>query len=625
MTAEGFPQESVHSVFARVAQAHPAATALVHGARRVTYAELEAAAGRLAGQLQRAGLVRGDRVAVLADRSLETIAAFLGILRAGGAYVPIDTAYPESRVAFLLEECAPRAVLTTRELAGRLGTAPAPVRLLDDLFAASADDGAPGWCEAGPEDTAYILFTSGTTGTPKGAVVPHRGITRLVFGQDYARFGADRRFLQLASLSFDAATLEIWGPLLHGGACVLYPGGSLPDPGELERCIADNGVTTAWLTSTLFNTIVTVRPEALRGLQELLIGGETLSVPHVRKALELLPGLQIVNGYGPTENTTFTCCHRIPAELPPGLASIPIGKPLAHGRVFVVSPELQPVPDGEFGEIVCGGAGLATGYWNREELTREKFVAPPFAAPGCPVLYRTGDFGRFLPDGAVEFAGRRDDQVKIRGFRIELGEISAVLLTHPALRDAVVVPDKRQDRVVGLVAYVVATDPAPDAAALAEFLGGRLAAYMVPGEFIFLPELPLTVNGKLDRKRLPAPRAEQPAAGVQAPGTPQEELLLAAGRRVLGVEAIGVDMNFFDIGGTSLLSIELVGEIAAAATAAALPLTAPLSVVHVYQYPTIRDFAAFLAGGSRPAQAGGLSAEERAARQRAARMRGRRG
>jgi len=627
MPQPNFPQESIHRIFEDVARRNPSSLALVFGARKVTYGELDERADHLARVLRHEGLARGDRVAVFADRGIETIVAFVAILKAGGAYVPIETAYPGQRVEFLLQECSPFAVLTTRALAGRLGRSRARVLITEEALAAADRTGQDPIVQdrsvqddSGPEDLAYILFTSGTTGTPKGVTVPHRAVTRLVFGQEYTRFGGDRRFLQLASLSFDAATLEIWGPLLHGGVCVLYPGGSLPDPDELMRCIRDNGVTTAWLTSTLFNTIVTVKPDALGGLEELLIGGETLSVPHVRKALELLPGLQIINGYGPTENTTFTCCYRIPRALPEGLPSIPIGSPIAHTQVHILSELMQPVAPGEIGEILCGGAGLATGYWNQDALTREKFVTPGFAPLADTVLYRTGDYGRWLPDGVIEFVGRRDDQVKIRGFRIELGEINAVLLAHPAIRDAVVVADRQQDRTVGLIAYLVSDDPSLTAEAVQEFLGLHLGSYMIPSDIIFLPALPLTVNGKLDRSSLPAPGGNRPAAALLAPGTEGEKLLQSIWTRVLKVEPIGIDMNFFDIGGTSLLSIELISEIARVTAAS----PRPLSVVHVYQYPTIRDFAAFLAGPGKPAQPAGLSAEDRAAKQRSARLRNRR-
>lgn len=622
MSAPHLPQKAIHEILEDVARENPSSLALVFGSRKVTYGELNESADRLARALRHEGMVRGDRVAVLADRSIETIVAFLAILKAGGAYVPIDTAYPGQRVDFLLQECSPFAVLTTRALGGKLGPSQARVMITEEVLAGGGqpDPGPGGVAGAGPEDLAYILFTSGTTGTPKGVTVPHRGVTRLVFGQEYARFGVDRRFLQLASLSFDAATLEIWGPLLHGGVCVLYPGGSLPDPDELMHCIRNNGVTTAWLTSTLFNTIVTVKPEALGDLEELLIGGETLSVPHVRKALELFPGLQIINGYGPTENTTFTCCYRIPRELPAGLPSIPIGQPIAHTQVYILSDQLQPVAPGEIGEILCGGAGLATGYWNQDALTREKFVTPEYPPLADTLLYRTGDYGRFLPEGVIEFIGRRDDQVKIRGFRIELGEINAVLLRHPTIRDAVVIPDRQHERAVGLIAYLVSDDPSLTAEAVQEFLGLHLGSYMIPSEIIFLPALPLTVNGKLDRSKLPAPGRDRPAVALLAPSTDGEKLLQSIWSRVLKVEPIGVDMNFFDIGGTSLLSIELISEI----SKAAVSTPRPLSVVHVYQYPTIRDFAGYLAGPEKSTPSAGMSAEERAARQRNARQRNKR-
>lgn len=610
----------LHEILESVSLRDPSKTALIQGPRRVSYSELNHRAADLACQLIASGMKTGDRVAVYSDRSIEALIAFVGILKAGGAYVPIDTAYPVGRTDFLLKESQPFVILTSRAMRERLQHMSIPLLVLEDLLPAdvapkqlATDHGlvpkptAP----VDSSDLAYILFTSGTTGTPKGVAVPHRAIERLVFDQEYAHFGPEQTFLQLASLSFDAATLEIWGPLLHGGTCVLYPGGSLPDPTELKHCLKDNAVTTAWLTSTLFNTIVTVMPEVLASLKELLIGGEALSIPHVCKALSLFPKLQIINGYGPTENTTFTCCYRIPHDLSASLQSVPIGFPIAHTQVHILSDEMKPVPAGEIGEIFCGGDGLADGYWQHDELTREKFIIPEPPLP-AERLYRTGDYGRLLPNGAIEFMGRRDDQVKIRGFRVELGEISATIQQYDTVTDAAVVAHQQKGGSVTLVAYVVTSDSLLTSSALQDFLGYHLSDYMIPSEVIFLTSLPLTVNGKLDRSRLPQPGSGPELADYIAPQTAAEKQLAAIWARLLAVDPVGIDMNFFDLGGTSLLSIELISAIGDT-----FATEVPLSVVHVYQYPTIKDFARYLTdAGKTTEKSAGMSAKERAARRR---------
>ena len=311
-----------------------------------------------------------------------------------------------------------------------------------------------------PDHLAYVMYTSGSTGRPKGVEVTHRGITRLLFGGDYAQLDADQTILQLAPVAFDASTFEIWGALLHGGKCVLYPE-RVPSPQDLGEIINQQGVTTLWLTASLFNTVIDEAPQALSEVRQLLIGGEALSVPHVRRGLERLPHTEIINGYGPTESTTFACCYRIPRRLDENIRSIPIGKPIGNTQgVHTGSPD----ESGAYrcgGEIYIGGDGLARGYFNRPELTAERFIEHYFDGEPAQRLYRTGDLGRYLPDGNIEFLGRIDNQVKIRGYRIELGEIEAVLAQHPAIQQAVVLAreDTPGDR--RLVAYVVATDGSP--------------------------------------------------------------------------------------------------------------------------------------------------------------------
>ncbi len=426
-----------------------------------------------------------------------------------------------------------------------------------EVVALDAEAVAPppaGLPAARPGDLAYVMYTSGSTGVPKGVRVEQRSVVRLVRETTYATFGPERVFLHFAPLSFDASTFEIWGALLNGGRLVVVPEGpaSLEDLGAAVR---DEGVTTAWLTAGLFHQMVDTRLSDLRGLRELLAGGDVLSPAHVRRVLEGLPGCRVINGYGPTENTTFTCCHALERADDVG-ATVPIGRPIANTSVYVLDQRLEPVPAGVAGELYTGGDGVARDYLGRPDLTAERFVPDPFAEQAGARLYRTGDFVRFRADGTLEFLGRRDAQVKVRGFRIELGEVEAALAQHPLVATCAVVAREYAGGDKRLVGYVVARpgqEPSP--AELREFLEQRLPAYMRPGALVLLEELPLTPNGKVDRRALPAPEAEQsqPGAGHAAPRTPLEETLAHVFAEVLDVPRVGVDESFFELGGHSLL------------------------------------------------------------------------
>ncbi len=418
------------------------------------------------------------------------------------------------------------------------------------------------WSNLGGGDLAYVLYTSGSSGTPKGVAVAHRSVARLVRGTNYAAFGPDETFLLMAPVSFDASTLELWGPLLNGGRLAILPPGEVSLDG-LERAVRDFGVTTLWLTAGLFHLVVDERLSALAPLRQLLAGGDVLSPPHVARVRRELPELRLIDGYGPTENTTFTTCGLVGAM--DGRWSrgegISIGRPIANTRVLVLGPDSEPVPVGVPGELYAGGDGLALGYLGRPELTAAAFVPAPFGAPG-ERLYRTGDLVRRLPDGRLDFLGRADDQVKVRGFRIEPGEIEAALARQPGVREAVVLARSvrsdgsvRSDR--SLVAYVVGEDL--DAAALREALGCRLPAYMVPAAFVLLDALPLSPNGKVDRAALLERAAERGGeTDLTAPRGAAEEILAAVWRQVLGLERVGVHDSFFRLGGDSILSIQIV-------------------------------------------------------------------
>ncbi|HYO59461.1 condensation domain-containing protein, partial [Archangium sp.] len=395
---------------------------------------------------------------------------------------------------------------------------------------------------------------------PKGVGVPHRAVSRLVLETDYAHFGPEEVWLQLAPISFDASTLEVWGALLHGAKLVVYPAG-MPSLEELGRILVESGVTSLWLTAGLFEQMQAQQPEALGKVRQVLAGGDVLPVGRVRE--RLASGGVLINGYGPTENTTFSTCYRMEKVEQVG-ATVSIGRPIANTTAYVLDEQMQPVPVGVPGELYVGGEGLAVGYVGQPELTAERFVPHPFSGKPGERLYRTGDVVRYLPGGELEFIGRRDAQVKIRGFRIELGEVEAALAQHPAVSAAAVVVREDVPGNKRLVAYVV-PEPArdADAAVLRTFLKERLPEYMVPAAFVSMEVLPLTPNGKVDRRALPAPEEAQAGAEASfvAPRSPGEELVAGIWAQLLGVAKVGVHDNFFELGGHSLLAMQVLSRL----------------------------------------------------------------
>ncbi len=555
-TAVAYPRElSLGALFLKEAHRAPDAVALSTAEGEVSRAELAERSGRIARFLVARGVAPEERIGLVAGRSPDLIAAVLGILRAGATWLPLDPSYPPQRLAWMLADAGARLLLAERQLVSSLPAEALPAGLavchLDEI----GDREAP--LPAVPaEALAYVMYTSGSTGTPKGVAVTHRNVIRLVRGSSFAAMDPGQVWLLAAPVSFDASTLEIWAPLLNGGRLALLPGG-LASLDELARCISRFGLTSLWLTAGLFHQMVEERLEALRPLQQLLAGGDVLDPAAIRRVTSALPGLTVVNGYGPTEGTTFTTCHRMsgvnggePAGVP-----VPIGRPIANARVYLADPveaELVPVPPGAVGELYAGGDGLARGYLGRPDRTAERFVPDPFSGLPGERLYRTGDRARLLRGGSLEFLGRLDGQVKIRGFRVEVGEVEAVLAGHPAVRQAVV---EARDGVGGklLAAWVTLHEPC-DPAALQRYLRGRLPEPLVPTAWTVLEALPLTPNGKLDRRALPEPPAARLQAHHHEARTPLERDVLAACSEVLEIEGIGLDDNFFDLGGHSLLA-----------------------------------------------------------------------
>ncbi len=454
--------------------------------------------------------------------------------------------------------------------------------------------------EVDPLSLAYVSFTSGSTGEPKGVEVPHRAVVRLVEDNDFANLDPAETLLGFAPLAFDASTLEVWGPLANGGRLALAPPGPL-SPRQLGETIVRHGVTTLWLTAGLFHQVVDDAPECLAGVRQLLAGGDVLSPGHVRRALDrLAPGGVLINGYGPTENTTFTCCHRLTREAEAD-AAVPIGRPIRGTRVEILDPRLLPVLPGVGGELCAGGDGLARGYAGRPDLTAERFVPDPWSGQAGGRLYRTGDRARHRPDGAVEFLGRLDRQAKIRGFRVEPGEVEAALLALPEVREAAVaVRGPAGDAAARrLVAWVVpAAGAAPDPEELREFLAGRLPAPMVPAAIAVLPALPRTASGKLDRAALPEPAAartaspRRPERRAEDGAPPLAQALAVLFGEVLGGPEHGIDEDFFARGGHSLLAMRLVARVRAL-------VGVDLPLADLFQAPTPRALSERLAERAR--------------------------
>jgi aspartate racemase len=556
-----YPEDAtVHGLFARVAAATPTAVALVDGREELTYRELDRRAERLAGALGRLGVGPDVPVGVCLERSVAAVVAFLAVLKAGGAYVPLEPGYPVERLQLMLLDAHAGVLVTRQALHARLGLPARHAVLVDAAAAPGEPDQRDRPPVAGPDHLAYVMFTSGSSGRPKGVAVPHRAIVRLLFGQTYARFGADRTFLAASAISFDAATFELWGALLHGGRCVLLPAG-LPTPAVLGELIRRQRVTTLWLTASLFNAVIDEAPETLAGVEEVLLGGEALSAAHVRRARARLPGVTLVNGYGPTECTTFACCHRLTGPFEPAAHSVPIGPPIANTEAWVLDGRRALTPLGGVGELYLGGPGLARGYLNRPELTAERFVPHPFDPTPGARLYRTGDLVRWRTDGVLDFVGRVDDQVKIRGFRIEPGEVEAALAAHPDVQDTVVLAREREPADRELVAYVVLRRPLTDTSSLAEHLRRRLPTYMIPARLVPIAAVPLTPVGKVDRSALAALETPATAAPRLPARDPLEARLVALWEEILGVHPIGIKDDFFALGGHSLRAVRLVQQI----------------------------------------------------------------
>lgn len=585
----GYPAgATIPALFAAQVARDPQATALVYGSVTMTYAELDRRSNALAWMLRRRGVSTDTPVAVAMNRGVGLITALLGVLKAGGAYVPVDTGGPLSRVAAMTAAAGTRLVLAAADTAAAVRGLPGmDVVRVDAQLPSAADEARALPIASHPLSLAYVSFTSGSTGVPKGVAVPHRAVIRLISDPTFVSLGPGERLLHLAPVAFDASTFEIWGALLTGATLVVAPPGPL-GLSDIASLLQAGGVTVAWLTTGLFRELADADIAALTGVRALLTGGEVMNPDTVRAVLGARRGRGLVHAYGPTENTTFTTCY---VMTDPGQAgpAVPIGGPIQHTSVYILDERGRQLPIGVPGELYAGGDGLARGYAGNAAATARAFVPDP-AGHGTR-LYRTGDLARWRADGTVEFLGRRDEQVKIRGFRVEPGEVEVVLRAYPGVQDALVLAtgEGTQRHLVGYVTSADGADPAElRPSLLRDFTAARLPEYMVPVGFKILSRFPLKANGKVDRAALPAPELAERGPAARPRGA-TEDRLAELWRSLLRADGsdpgAGREDSFFAIGGNSLLAARLTFRIHEV-------FGVELSMASFYEAPTLAATAA---------------------------------
>ncbi|EGO65801.1 non-ribosomal peptide synthetase [Acetonema longum] len=582
-TATAYPKDkTLQELFEEQAAAHPKQTAVVFNGQQLSYQELNHKANQLAGALRAKGVTPNRIVGIMVERSPEMIIGILGILKAGGAYLPIDPEYPEERIGYMLQDSSAALLITQPRLAAA------------NLFKGEIldiDDPAlyRGSCANLPrvntaQDLAYVIYTSGSTGKPKGNLTMHYNVVRVVKNTNYIEITGRDVLLQLSNYAFDGSVFDIYGALLNGAKLVLVDRIGVLDIARLPRIIEQERVTVFFITTALFNTLVDIDIDCFRNIRKVLFGGEMVSVSHVRKAFNYLGGGKIIHVYGPTETTVFATAYAV-NQLAESEISIPIGAPIANTSIYILGKAGQLQPVGIPGELCIAGDGLAWGYLYRPELTAEKFVPNPFL-PG-EKMYRTGDLARWLPDGNIEFLGRIDHQVKIRGFRIELGEIEAELLKHPAIKEATVIAKGDTTAEKYLCAYFTAGQEL-GAAELRGHLSHALPDYMIPAFLVQLEKMPLTPNGKIDRRALPEPDGGSGRAEYAAPRNEAEEKMAVLWQDILGMEKVGIEDSFFELGGHSIKAITLVARIHK-------EFGIEIPYGQFFKTPTIRELAAYTA------------------------------
>lgn len=572
-TARAYPEDGlIHESFESMVQRTPEAIALIDQHRRLTYADLDQRANEIAHALVERGVGPDARVGLYAQRSIDAVVGMLGILKAGGAYVPLDPHYPRERLSFMVADSAPLVVLAAGRDAEQLADLGVRVVPLDNELHQPATK--PVVHGLTSRSLAYVIYTSGSTGQPKGVMVEHRSVLRLVINSTYAPLRDVDCVAHCSSPSFDAATWEVWATLLAGARLVVVPHDVVLDPHAFNALLLEQGVTVLWLTVGLFNEYVDVMEESFGRLNYLLTGGDVLNPRTVVRAMtKARRPRHLISAYGPTETTTFATTYPVPATVKPE-APVPIGGPISNTSIYILDEERSLVPVGAVGEICIGGPGAARGYLNQPALTAERFVPDPFSELPDAKLYRSGDLGRWRADGIIEYLGRNDTQVKIRGFRVELGEVEAVLRRFPDVKEAAAVARVGDDGHKRLIAYAVGaperigTDVRGDSqqrfiAGLIAHLKEYLPPYMRPAAIVLLPTLPLNANGKVDRRALPAPgRGAFVAAEHVAPEGETEQELARVWREILSLEQVGRYDDFVALGGDSMMAMKLIVRLA---------------------------------------------------------------
>ncbi|MFD7864526.1 amino acid adenylation domain-containing protein [Streptomyces sp. NPDC059783] len=584
-TATPLPQGSLPALFRAQAARTPDATAVRLGADTLTYARLDRRANRIAHRLIAAGAGPETRIVLFQDRSFDAVATILGVLKAGAMYVPLDTRYPADRIRTILGQADATHVVLDRGHPAAPALPDGTTVLHTDGLAAPGPDHDPD-LPVDPGRLAYAMFTSGSSGVPKGVAVTHADVAALAADRSFAG-GGHARVLLHSPLAFDATTYEMWVPLLSGGEIVIAPPGAT-DLDTLTGLLTGGTLTAAFFTTALFNVLAEAEGNPLGALREVWTGGEAGSPAAFRRVSENCPDTRVVHVYGPTESTTYATRHQVRRPYAYD-GTPPIGGPMDNTAAYVLDTRLHPVATGVPGELYLAGAGLARGYLGRPDVTAGRFVANPYGGPG-ERMYRTGDVVKWTVDGQLEFVGRADDQVKVRGLRIELSEIEAEINSHATVLGSTVVVREDRPGDHRIVAYVV-PGPGFDATAVRTAAGTRLPEYMVPSAFVTLDALPLTPNGKVDRKALPAPQQSTERAG-RAPRTAQEEILCGLFAELLGLEGVGADENFFELGGHSLLATRLISRIRTV-------FDAELAIRALFENPTAEALAGMLAGAEK--------------------------
>ena len=570
-TKVDYPSDkTIIDLFEEQVQKNPKKIAVVFEDKKLTYQELNEKSNQLARYLMANNTGLGDVVCILLDKSLEMMISILGILKVGATFLPIDISYPNERIDYIIRNSKSNVIITNKDLIHKTNSTAQPLCI--ELEPLEQYENTNLGVSYDVDNLAYIMYTSGSTGNPKGVAVTHQNIVRLVKNNRFITFEKEERILQTGSIVFDACTFEIWGALLNGFELYIMKKEDLLDAYLLENYIQKNKITTLWLTAPLFHQLSEVNPAMFQGVSKLLTGGDVVSPKHISKVKRACPNLTVIDGYGPTENTTFSCCFTIDKDYD---TSIPIGKPISNSTAYVVSSSGLLCPIGVPGELWVGGDGVAKGYWNNEELTKEKFIPNPF---GSGMIYKTGDLVRWLPDGNIEFMGRIDNQVKIRGFRIELSEINQKISEYSAIKEAFTTITVI-DEVKYICSYIVEKNSF-DIDDLKNYLSNYLPSYMIPTYFVKLKKLPINQNGKVDKHALPTDFEHFiDTRQVKEPTCEEEALLLSLFKKILNNEHIGITDNFFEVGGDSLTAMKLQVE--------AISVGLNISYSDIFKYATV--------------------------------------